>query len=62
LYVLFDGENHYNSCHPGYRMRIFNRTGGLCYESEDLYAETPSINGRVYAVRWRRLLGRRHSK
>ncbi len=38
LNVLFDGESHYNNCHPDYKMRIFNDMGGVCHVSDDLYA------------------------
>ena len=41
LDVLFDGRRHYNNCHPGYKMRIFNSNGGVCYESDDLRTAYP---------------------
>jgi hypothetical protein len=50
LNVLFDGENHYNNCHPWYRMRIFNGMGGLCYESDDLYTAPCPDCGAVQPV------------
>lgn len=37
LSVLFDDCDHVSNCHPRYRMRIFNKTGGVQYESDDLY-------------------------
>lgn len=50
LNVLFDGENHYKNCHPGYKMRIFNSTGGLCYESDDLYTAPYPDCGAVQPI------------
>jgi len=39
LSIVFDGESIVSNCHPHYKMRIFNSSGGLCYESDDLYTK-----------------------
>lgn len=34
--VLFDDMDHVRNCHPHYRMKIFNKHGGVAYESPQL--------------------------
>lgn len=50
LSVLFDGDNHIRNCHPDYRMRIFNKNGGLVRESDDLYVDPCEHCGAVQPI------------
>ena len=50
LNVLFDDCNHVTNCHPYYKMRIFNKWGGPCYESDDLYSDPCPDCGCVLPV------------